>query len=80
MNQRTRLRTIATSSSGKSKVPVILRAISATAIVPMNWAIPSVPMPRILPPSNCQGRTLERRTSTTLLDFSSVTPVRIHVP
>ena len=54
----------------------------AMPITPMvtNCASPSSPIPRILPASSCQGRSVASSSSTTRLDFSSTTPSATHSP
>ena len=47
---------------------------SATSPISSSCASPSRPMPRILPRSSCDGRTVASSTSTTREDFSSTTP------
>ena len=43
------------------------------------WPRATSPMPRTLPPRSWIGRTVASRTSTTRLDFSCMTPIRIQV-
>jgi hypothetical protein len=43
------------------------------------WAKTTTPMPITLPASSCRGRTAASSTSTTRLDFSSMTPTSVHV-
>ena len=43
------------------------------------WPRATSPMPRTLPPRSWIGRTVASRTSTTRLDFSCMTPMRIQV-
>jgi hypothetical protein len=48
---------------------------SPTAPTTASWMSPTRPMPMTLPASSCTGRTAASSTSTTLVAFSSTTPI-----
>ena len=69
-----------TALPGSSSSPVGSAAISPAATTMSTWPRLRRPIPRTFPVSRWTGRIADRITSTTLVAFSSTTPVATASP